>query len=82
MPERCVVPGCNKPNGHRFPTDSEARLKWIQAIRRLKTDENGAKLGKSKEVLWEPKRGKEIVCKGHFLPSDYRKPMYGTIGEY
>ena len=81
MPERCIVPGCNKPNGHRFPADPEVRSKWIQAIRRLKNDDNGAKCDKMKEVLWEPKRGVEIVCKDHFDTSDYREPVYGTVGK-
>ena len=81
MPEKCVVPGCNKAKGHRFPANDELRLKWIHAIRRLKTDEKGDKISSKKDVLWEPKTGREIICKDHFLPSDFRKTAYGTVGK-
>ena len=61
MPEKCVVPGCNKPKGHRFPREDKnpaRRKEWIQAIKRLK------KVVKSDDRVvvskWEPVTGREI----------------------
>jgi hypothetical protein len=77
MPEKCVVPRCNKTKGHRFPKDPSLRLQWCVAIKRLKENAPGEKCDK----LWEPKTGREIVCSEHFLPTDYRPATYGTLGE-
>ena len=84
MPERCVVPGCNKTQGHRFPDKSkepERRAAWIQAIKRLEkvVVEKDSK-ERIKFVKWEPKTGREIVCREHFKPTDYRTTQPGTIG--
>ncbi len=76
MPQKCCVPGCSKPNGHTFPPDSdmERREKWFQAIKRMEYTAEG------KLVVWRPKTKKEIVCREHYTPNDYRQPQYGSIG--
>lgn len=83
MPEKCVVPGCNKTGGHRFPSKDKhpgKRDEWIQAIKRLKRVVKQD--GKVAFVKWEPTSGREIVCREHFLPSDYLQPTYGTLGKF
>ena len=57
----CCVPQCHERGGHTFPSDSEQRLRWIRAIKRL--DEVTLK-------DWEP-TPTAIVCKSHFKPDDY-----------
>ena len=71
MGYKCSIPGCNKQKGHRFPKDEKMRDLWCVAVNRLE---------KKDGTLWKPKSGKEIVCKSHFLPSDFR-PGYGIPGE-
>ncbi len=72
MPNKCVVPGCNDANGHKFPIEKKRRKEWCVAIKRLV---------KKGGHLWEPVTGKEVVCKKHFVPSDYRPPTYGGVGK-
>lgn len=74
-----MVPGCNKPGGHRFPADPGKCAEWVQAIKRLEKVEDND--GRVKLVKWKPKTGREIVCRDHFQPSDYRTPSHGSIGK-
>jgi len=55
MPALCVVPGCSRRGGHKFPDDGEIRSKWLVAIRRDK---------------WFPNEHSR-VCHVHFTDSDY-----------
>ena len=62
MPSNCCcVPGCHERGGHTFPSDIKQKEKWVVAIRRL--DEMTKK-------LWEPSKS-AVVCKQHFVSSDY-----------
>lgn len=60
MPQRYFVPCCCNYGRHRFPKDSERRMKWRIAIKR--SDPRTKK-------LWEPSE-RVVVCHLHFVASD------------
>ena len=65
MPNYCVVPQCNRYNGHHFPKAGPLRKKWLVAIRRDK---------------WKPGEH-SIVCHSHFREDDYvsSSSLFGKI---
>ena len=63
MPSTCCsVPHCSNRGGHVFPKDEKLKKKWIKAIKR--------NMDRNKYQLWNPTKT-SVVCKLHFLPSDY-----------
>ena len=79
MPEKCVVPGCNKAKGHRFPANDEIRLKWIHAIRRLKTDEKGDKSSKKKMCCGSPRQEGRLFAKITFYLLTLERQHMGQL---
>ena len=68
MPQYCCVPMCTNSGGHRFPKDESIKLKWRVAIKRIDPQT---------KQLWMP-GDLDVVCKMHFLPSDYTETLMGN----
>ncbi|CAC5390070.1 unnamed protein product [Mytilus coruscus] len=67
----CCVPNCSNRGGHVFLKNEKIKKKWIRAIKR---NMNG-----NKYQLWKPSKI-SVVCKLHFLPSDYKsETTCGTV---
>ena len=69
MPTCCFVPGCSTRGGHNFPTDENKRKAWVRAINRKESDKKGK--------AWIPSNS-SVVCRRHFLPSDYKEKKMTT----
>ncbi|XP_046543594.1 uncharacterized protein LOC124253791 [Haliotis rubra] len=67
MPQYCSVPGCTNSGGHRYPSDSDLRLKWRVAVRRVDP--------KTKK-LWQPGKT-DVVCQSHFTADDFTVTLLG-----
>ncbi|XP_070184167.1 uncharacterized protein [Littorina saxatilis] len=64
----CCVYGCSNRSGHLFPKDPNRRKQWETAVKREEEKKN-----------WKATNC-SIVCKEHFLPSDYHASDFGTDG--
>ena len=65
----CTVLKCSNRGGHEFPKDNIRCKAWVIAIRR---EEKGGK-------KWWP-TANSIVCKRHFLATDYvETTTYGKL---
>ncbi|CAC5417615.1 unnamed protein product [Mytilus coruscus] len=67
----CCVPNCSNRGGHVFPQNEKIKKKWIKAIKR--------NMDGNRYRLWKPSKT-SVVCKLHFLPSDYKsETTCGTV---
>ena len=61
MPSGCVVPGCTRGAGFKFPSNPELRQRWIEAVNRQLGD----------GTPWEPSQSSK-VCAAHFRHDDFK----------
>lgn len=66
MPTGCCVPECtNQIGGFTFPLDKKKAKLWLDSIKRYVRDTATSRIKAWKHTKYS------VVCKEHFLPSDF-----------